>query len=60
MNMEPMGSADQPKSRRWLIIVVVVLVVCCLCLAAGLAGWYLYTNGDQLLGLTARGLATLA
>lgn len=53
MSMEPMGTAEQPKSRRWLIIVVVLVVVCCLCLVTGLAGWYLYNSGDQLLGISA-------
>ncbi len=53
MSMEPMGTAEQPKSRKWLIIVAVVVVVCCLCLVFGLGGWYLYNSGDQLLGLSA-------
>jgi cytochrome c-type biogenesis protein CcmH/NrfG len=42
---------QQPASRKWIIILVVALVLCCLCLAVAGGAYWLWINGDQLLGL---------
>ena len=43
--------APEPKSNRTMIIVVVVLVVlCCCCVIGGGLGYWLWNNGDQLMG----------
>ncbi|HLB64220.1 MAG TPA: hypothetical protein VJJ46_05220 [Anaerolineales bacterium] len=52
---EPMGTpmeetTEPKKSRTWLIVLIVVLVVCCLCAVLGVGGWWLWNNGDRLLG----------
>jgi len=51
----PVVSSGEPKksSKTWLIVVIAVVVACCLCVFAAAAIWYLYTNGDQIFGLTA-------
>jgi hypothetical protein len=45
---------QQPKKKNtWLIIVIVVLVVlCCCCAVLGGAGYWLYYNGDEMLGIS--------
>lgn len=49
----PTVEAGQPKkSRTWLIILIIVLVLCCLCTAVGAGAWWLWNNGDSLLGLS--------
>ena len=43
-------SAPEPKkSRTGLIIGIVVVVLCCCCLVFGGLGYWLWTNGDQLI-----------
>lgn len=44
---------ETKKPNMVLIIVIVVLVVlCCMCLAIVGAGYWLWENGDALLGIT--------
>jgi flagellar basal body-associated protein FliL len=56
MTASPMPTApdsDQPKkSRTWLIVLIIVLVLCCLCTAVGGGIWWLWSNGDNLMGLS--------
>ncbi|MCJ7676801.1 MAG: hypothetical protein MUO35_03670 [Anaerolineales bacterium] len=50
--MPPVGEPAQPKkSRTWLIILIIVLVLCCLCAAVGGGIYWLWNNGDNILGL---------
>jgi hypothetical protein len=42
---------EEPKKNNTVIIVVVVLVVlCCCCVIGGGLGYWLWTNGDRLMG----------
>ena len=51
----PPAEAPKKKSRStWLIVLLVVLVLCCLCVIVPSIVWYLWSNGDQLFGLTSR------
>jgi len=52
----------QPKKGpNWLIIIIVVLVVmCCCCAVVGGAGYWLYYNGDQLMGISSSLLSSPA
>ena len=45
-----MGASGQDNKQRNIIIVVVVVVLllCCCCIA-GVAAYWLYQNGDQLM-----------
>jgi flagellar basal body-associated protein FliL len=47
---------DEPEegksSKIWLIVVIVLIVLCCLCLIAAGAAWWLWNNGDRLLGIS--------
>jgi hypothetical protein len=36
--------------QRTIIIVVVVLLLCCCCLIAAVGAYWLWQNGDQLMG----------
>ncbi len=50
---------EQPKTNRTMIIVVVVLVLlCCCCVCGSLGAYWLWNNGDALLGISSllRGL----
>jgi flagellar basal body-associated protein FliL len=55
MTASPIPPAAEPvqpkKSRTWLIVLIVVLVLCCLCAAVGGTVWWLWNNGDTLIGL---------
>lgn len=57
---EPIAAADGGNKRMWIIIAVVVVVLCCCCVAAGLGGWYLWENGDEIFGLANHLSQTLA
>lgn len=47
----PQPPVAEPKSNRTMIIVVVVLLVlCCCCVIFGGLGYWLWNNGDELLG----------
>jgi hypothetical protein len=47
----PQPQAAEPKSNRTMIIVVVVLIIlCCCCLIGTGLGYWLWNNGDQLMG----------
>jgi hypothetical protein len=54
--METPGVTPQPlpeepkKSRTGIIIAIVVIVLCCCCLVGGVGGYWLWNNGDQLMG----------
>jgi len=54
-----LDSAQPKKSRTWLIVLIIVLVLCCLCTAVGGGIWWLWSNGDNLMGLS-RLLSVLA
>jgi hypothetical protein len=41
-------------SKVWIIVAVVLVVLCCCCVLAGIGGWWLWNNGDELFGLTAQ------
>jgi hypothetical protein len=44
---------EPKKKNTWLIIAIVVLVVICCCFAiVGGAGYWLYYNGDALMGIS--------
>ena len=43
-------SAQTGGNRNTIIIVVVVVVLLCCCCIAAVGGYYLYVNGDSLLG----------
>ena len=53
MPATPAPSPQEGKSRSWLWIVIILVVVCCLVAACLGAGYYLWTNGDRLLGVSA-------
>ena len=61
---QDMSSAPSPmpeapkKNNTWLIVAIVVIVLCCCCAAAA-GAYYLYQNGDQLLGTGVRLMQTL-
>jgi hypothetical protein len=47
----PPPMAEEPKKNNTVIIVVVVLVVlCCCCVIGSGFGYWLWTNGDRLMG----------
>jgi hypothetical protein len=49
--IESQPQVAEPKSNRTIIIVVVVLVVlCCCCIIGSGLGYWLWNNGDDLLG----------
>ncbi|HSR46994.1 MAG TPA: hypothetical protein VLL77_03300 [Anaerolineales bacterium] len=54
MSTASTGQEGQPRSRNWLLVILALVVFCCLITMCCAAGWYLYTFGDQLLGLTVR------
>jgi hypothetical protein len=56
----PTPAAPEGKSRTWLIIVIVLVVVCCLVAVCLGAGWYVWTNGDQWLGVSRLSVGSLA
>jgi hypothetical protein len=47
------GMPEPPKSnnRVWIIVLIVVVVLCLCCILVGAAGWWLWNNGDRLLGI---------
>jgi uncharacterized membrane protein len=48
------SSGEPKKTNTWLIVgIIAVVVLCCLCVFFGAAAWYLYTNGDEIFGLSA-------
>jgi len=51
---------ETKRSRTWLIILVIVLGLCCVCSVAAVAGWYLWTYGDQIFGLSRAALPLLS
>lgn len=58
----PIPPMDEPRSRNTtvIIIVVVALIILCCCCAIVAGGWYLWTYGDQIFGLTLQALQMLA
>ena len=59
---EPMGTGAGGQSNRQrniiIAVVVVVILLCCCCIVA-VAGYWLYQNGDSLLGTQSRLLPLL-
>ncbi len=47
----PLPAAEPKKSKTGLIIAVIAVVLCCCCLVGGGLGYWLWTNGDSLLGV---------
>ncbi len=46
---------EEPKKKTntaLIIVIVVLLVLCCFCLFLVLAGYWLWENGDALLGIS--------
>jgi CobQ-like glutamine amidotransferase family enzyme len=51
MSQIPVTPAPETKkSNQGMIIAIVVVVVLCCCCITALGGWYLWNNGDKLLG----------
>jgi hypothetical protein len=52
---------EEPKKNNTTIIIAVVVVVllCCCCIAV-IGGYWLWNNGDQMLGNAMKLVATLA
>ena len=47
----PAPAPEAPKKNNTpIIIAAVVIVLCCCCAVVAGAGWYLWNNGDALLG----------
>ncbi len=59
-NMPVMPSDEPKKSNQGVIIAVVVVVLLCGCCVCAIGGWYLWNNGDAMLGNAAHLLANLA
>jgi hypothetical protein len=53
MNEMPVTpTEEQPKKNNTPIIIgVVVVVLLCCCCVFGIGGWWLWNNGDAMLGL---------
>ena len=55
-NLAPDSFSGEPapkKSNTGLIIAIVVFLLLCCCCVSGICGWWLYTNGDSLIGTSA-------
>ena len=53
--VDQLDTEEKNGNRKiWIIVAVVLVVLCCCCLLVGLGGWWLWNNGDELFGLTAR------
>ena len=51
---EPYSPPEKKKNLTIIILVVVLVLLCCCCAIIGLAGGYwLWNNGDNLLGISA-------
>ena len=48
MDFNP-GPVPTKKNNRTLIIVIVVVIVLCCCVVGAVGGYWLWTNGDNLL-----------
>ena len=52
MSEMPVTPTEEPKkSNQGLIIGIVVVVLLCCCCVGAIGGWWLWNNGDALLGL---------
>ena len=56
----PPPSEGAKKSNQGLIIAVVVVVLLCCCCVGLIAAWYLWNNGDALVGNAANLIANFA
>ena len=57
----PVTPSDAPKkNNQGMIIAVVVVVVLCCCCVGAIGGWYLWNNGDALVGNSAHIIANFA
>jgi len=50
MSMPEPLPVEPKKNRTGIIIAVVVIVLCCCCLVGGGLSYWLWENGDSLLG----------
>ncbi|MEI7849854.1 MAG: hypothetical protein WCK35_28940 [Chloroflexota bacterium] len=50
MSMPEPLPVEPKKNRTPMIIAIVLAVLCCCCLIGGLAGYWLWQNGDSLVG----------
>lgn len=50
----PVNEAPEEKNSKklWIILSIFLVLLCCLCLAVVGAGFWLWDNGDSLLGIT--------
>lgn len=55
----PMEDGPKKNNQGIIIAVVVVVLLCCCCVGA-IGGWYLWNNGDAMLGNAAQVLANFA
>jgi hypothetical protein len=51
---EPMP-VEPKKNRTGIIIAVIVIILCCCCLIGGGLGYWLWVNGDNLIGTNTTG-----
>jgi flagellar basal body-associated protein FliL len=52
----PPDAPAPKKSNTPIIIAIVVVVLLCCCCIMGIAGWWLFQNGDSLTGGTSMAL----
>ncbi len=60
MNEMPVSPEAPKKSNQGVIIAVVVVVLLCCCCVGAIGGWWLWNNGDALLGNAANFVANFA
>ena len=60
MNEMPEPLEQPKKNNTGIIIAVVVVVLLCCCCIGALGGWWLWSNGDQLLGSASGLISALA
>lgn len=60
MNEMPASPEAPKKSNTGLIIGIVVVVLLCCCCFTGIGLWWLWNNGDALLGSAANLVANFA
>ena len=52
MSVSDQMPVEPKKNRTVIIIAVVAILLCCCCLGSGIAGYWLWNNGDSMLGTT--------
>ena len=54
-NMSPFsvsGQSEPKNNNKNLIIIIIAVVMLCCCCFAGIGSWWLWNNGDELLGIS--------